>query len=157
MLELVAHLPEVEIGSGEVLCHEGGVGGAIWVLIEGALTVTKADAVVGAIERPGAVIGEMAVLLDTSHGATVTARIDSRLRLAEDGAALLRNDPVVTTHVATGLAERLGFVSTYLADLKHQYGDAPGLAMVDAVLTELVSRQDPPARPGSARDPDPQY
>jgi hypothetical protein len=74
-----------------------------------------------------------------------------------DGAALLRNEPAITTHVAAGLAERLEFVSTYLADLKHQYGDAPGLAMVDSVLTELVSRQDPPARPGSVREPDPQY
>jgi hypothetical protein len=29
--------------------------------------------------------------------------------------------------------------------------------MIDAVVTELVTRQDPPARPGSARDPDPEY
>ena len=56
-----------------------------------------------------------------------------------------------------GLAERLNFVTTYLADLKHQYGDAPGLAMVSDVLVELTQRRAPPARPGSARDPDPDY
>jgi hypothetical protein len=59
--------------------------------------------------------------------------------------------------VAQGLAERLAFVTTYLADLRHQYGDAPGLAMVGQVLTELSQRQVPTARPGSARDPDPEY
>jgi hypothetical protein len=45
--------------------------------------------------------------------------------------------------------------TSYLADLKHQYGDAPGLAMVSEVLHQLAQRQGPPARPGSARDPDP--
>ena len=56
-----------------------------------------------------------------------------------------------------GLAERLNFVTTYLADLKHQYGDAPGLAMVSDVLSQLSQRQGAVARPGSARDPEPEY
>ena len=59
--------------------------------------------------------------------------------------------------IAVGLAERLNFVTAYLADLKHQYGDAPGLSMVDSVLTRLAQRQDAPARSGSARDPEPEY
>ncbi len=59
--------------------------------------------------------------------------------------------------MAVGLAERLNFVTTYLADLKHQYGDAPGLAMVADVLGQLAQRQGPTAQPGSARDPDPAY
>ena len=60
--------------------------------------------------------------------------------------------------MAVGLAERLNFVTTYLAaDLKSQYGDAPGLTMVSAVLRELSERQDERARPGSARDPRPDY
>ena len=157
MLELVSHLPEVDIDPGQVLCVEGDRSGSIWVLVSGSLTVTKRNVEVGAIDRPGAVIGEVAVLLNTSNGATVTARRPSRLRVARDGAALLRSDPAITTHVAAGLAERLDSVSTYLADLKHQYGNAPGLAMVGTVLNQLVSRQDSPARPGSARDPDPEY
>ena len=61
----------------------------------------------------------------------------------------------MTRLVAIGLAERLNLVTTYLADLKHQYGDAPGIAMVGEVLARLAERQAPPARPGSARDPDP--
>ena len=157
MLELSSHLPELELEAGHVLCEEGGTSGSIWVLVSGSLAVTKRDVEVGTIERPGAVIGEMAVLLGAGNSATVTARVPSRLRMAADGAALLSSDPAITTHVAAGLAERLDFVSTYLADLKHQYGDAPGLAMVGSVLSELVFRQGPPARPGSARDPDPEY
>jgi hypothetical protein len=79
------------------------------------------------------------------------------LRYAADGHALLASDPAITRLVAVGLAERLNLVTTYLADLKHQYGDAPGLAMVSEVLSRLAQRQAPIARPGSARDPDPDY
>ena len=79
------------------------------------------------------------------------------MRHAADGRALLASDPAITTLLAIGLAERLNFITTYLVDLKHQYGDAPGLAMIPDVLRELAQHQRPLARVGSARDPDPDY
>ena len=157
LVDLVAHLPEIDVAPGDVVCHEGDQSGAIWVLVSGTLSVTKAGVAVNRIDRPGAIIGEIAVLLGTGNTASVVAETPSRLRVAHDGAALLRSQPELATHVATGLAERLNFVTTYLADLKHQYGAAPGLAMVSDVLGELATRQGPPAVPGSRRDPDPEY
>jgi CRP-like cAMP-binding protein len=157
MLELSAHLPEVAFAPGDTVVREGSTDGAIWVLVSGALQVRKGAVLVNTITRPGALIGEVSVLLDTAYGATVEATAPSVLRLAADGRALLAADPGITRLVAIGLAERLNFVTTYLADLKHQYGDAPGLAMVSDVLGQLAQRQGPLARPGSARDPDPDY
>ena len=55
------------------------------------------------------------------------------------------------------LDERLRFVTTYLSDLRHQYGDALGLTMVSEVLSKLEQASGPVAKPGSARDPDPIY
>jgi CRP/FNR family transcriptional regulator, cyclic AMP receptor protein len=156
MLALSAHLPEVELDSGESVVREGGAGGAIWVLVSGALQVRKGDISVNTITRPGAIIGEVSVLLGTDHGATVEATEPTRLRVAADGDALL-GDPEVTRLVAVGLAERLNVATSYLADLKVQYGDAPGLSMVSEVLARLVVQQVAPAQPGSARDPDPDY
>jgi CRP/FNR family transcriptional regulator, cyclic AMP receptor protein len=156
MLTLSAHLPEVELDSGHVVIHEGGSGGAIWILLSGALQVRKGDMPVNTITVPGAVVGEIAVLLHTDHGATVETIEPSRLRYAADGRALLA-DPAVAMLIAAGLAERLNFVSSYLADLKYQYGDAPGLSMVTDVITRLAQRQQPVARPGSVRDPEPEY
>ena len=104
-----------------------------------------------------AVIGEVSVLLNKAYGATVEATAPSVLRHAADGQAFLASDPEIGRLVAVGLAERLDFVTSYLSDLKHQYGDAPGLAMVSDVLKQLAQRQAPMARPGSARDPDPDY
>lgn len=157
MLALYAHLPEISVAAGAIVVQEGGAPGAIWVLVSGALQVRKGSVVVNTITQPGALIGEVSVLLDVPASATVEAIGPTVLRHAANGHALLASDPAITRLVAIGLAERLNFVTTYLADLKHQYGDAPGLSMVSDVLRQLAQRQGPVARPGSARDPDPDY
>jgi CRP-like cAMP-binding protein len=157
MLGLTMGLPEAELATGDFVVREGGPAGTIWVLVSGALRVLKGTVTVNTITHPGSLVGEISVLLGSAHGATVQATEPSVVRYAVDGAGLLASDPAITRMVAVGLAERLNFVTTYLADLKHQYGDTPGLAMVSDVLSELSQRQAPPARPGSARDPDPDY
>ncbi len=157
MLTFSAHLPEVTLEPGEAVVTEGGGAGAIWVLVSGALQVRKGDTTVNTITVPGSMVGEMSVLLGTPHGATVEATESTTLRYAADGNALLLSDPEVTRLLAIGLAERLNYVSSYLADLKVQYGDAPGLAMVSDVLARLAQQKDGGAQSGSVRDPDPEY
>lgn len=154
LLALTAGLPEVEFAPGQIIVEEGGTGGAIWILMSGSLQVRKGDVVVNTITRPGALVGEVSVLLHTGYSATVEATERSVLRHAVDGRGLLLGDPGIALLVAIGLAERLNFVTTYLADLKHQYGDTPGLSMVSEVLHHLTQRHGPVARPGSVRDPD---
>ncbi len=157
MLALSAHLPEVQYAPGEVIIQEGTTTGSIWVLVSGSLEVRKGAVQVNSVVHPGALLGEVAVLLGGGHSASVVAAEPSVLRHAVDGRALLNSDPRISTYVAVGLAERLDFVTTYLADLKHQYGDAPGLAMVSDVLARLAQRSGPRAQPGSRREPDPEY
>ena len=157
MLSLSEGLPERVFEAGEAVVCEGGAGGAMWVLVSGALQVRKGGVLVNTISRPGALVGEISVLLDVPYIATVEATERSVLRHVADGHALLRSDPAIAMLVAQGLAERLNFVTTYLADLKQQYGNAPGLTMVSDVLQRLGHRHGPVARPGSARDPDAEY
>jgi len=157
MLTLSADLPEITLAPGDALVLEGSASGPIWVLVEGALTVSKSGVEVNTITRTGAVIGEASVLLGTPHGVTLVASTPTRLRRADDGAAFLVSDPIVLRLVAEGLARRLTLVTTYLADLKVQYGDAPGMSMVSDVLETLSHHEQPAARSGSARDPDPAY
>jgi CRP/FNR family transcriptional regulator, cyclic AMP receptor protein len=157
MLTLSSHLPEVAFARGDAVVREGGAAGPIWVLVSGALQVRKGSELVNTVTRPGALVGEISLLLGSVFSATVEAAEPSVMRYAEDGRAFLTSDPDVATLVAVGLAERLNFVTSYLADLKHQYGDAPGLSMIPEVLRQLAERQAEAARPGSARDPDPDY
>ena len=156
LFALCGELPAVEVEPGAVVVREGDDGGRIWILEHGALLVRKGGTPVNTIDQPGAIIGEVSVLLGTLSGATVEAMEPSRLRYAAGGAAFLDN-PAVLRLIAAGLAERLNYVTAYLADLKQQYGDAPGLLMVDAVLNRLAQCQSTPVRGGSARDPDPEY
>lgn len=157
LLHLLDDLPAVTFAPGDTVVAEGGTEGAIWMLVSGALSVSKNGITFNAVTRPGALVGEISVLLGVPYGATVQATAPSVLRHAPDGRALLDRHPSMARLVAVGLAERLNHVTTYLVDLQAQYGSAPGLAMVPDVLRELSQRQSPPARPGSARDPDPAY
>ncbi|HVT41851.1 MAG TPA: cyclic nucleotide-binding domain-containing protein [Acidimicrobiales bacterium] len=156
LLALCRDLPVVDVGPGTILIREGDASGAVWILEQGALEVRKGTTPVNTIDQPGAIVGEMSALLGVPSGATVEAVTPSRLRRAPDGVAFLR-DPAVLRLVAVSLAERLNFMTAYLADLKEQYVDAPGLSMVGTVLTRLSQQQHSPIQAGSARDPDPEY
>ena len=157
LLSLSAHLPEIDFTAGDVVVSEGDAAGSIWVLVDGSLEVRKGDVSINTTTHPGSLVGEMSVLLGAQARASVVATGPCRLRHAIDGKAFLSSDPEITTLVAAGLAERLNFVNTYLADLKHQYGDAPGLAMVSDVLSKLSQHTGPAAQSGSAREPNPEY
>lgn len=157
MLVHCAHLPEVRFSTGDIIIAEGGAAGPIWILVSGSLRVQKGAITVNSVTEPGSMVGEMSLLLGSAFSATVEATEPTVMRFAEDGLALLRSDPAIPMLVAVVLADRLQFVTTYLADLKHQYGEEPGLSMIPNVINSLVQRQGPYARPGSARDPDPKY
>jgi CRP/FNR family transcriptional regulator, cyclic AMP receptor protein len=157
LLRLATALPEVEFDSGDVIVSEGSPNSALWILVAGELTISKGGAAISTVTRPGSVIGELSVLLGSAPTATVTALAPSRLRRADDGRAFLFSNEEITRVVAVGLAARLNLVTSYLSDLKQQYGDAPGLVMVPAVLQRLAERQSPAAVSGSSRDPHPEY
>jgi CRP/FNR family transcriptional regulator, cyclic AMP receptor protein len=154
LLQLSSHLPEVDIDSGQEILREGERARGIWILVSGELRVRRGTTVVEWIDQPGAVIGEMSVLLDTAATASVEATEPSRLRYAEDGEEFLA-DPSVTHLVAIGLAERLNLVTTYLADLQDQYGDSPETDMVWQILARLKDRQVRAFPPGSVQESDP--
>jgi len=157
MLDYSAGLPEIQLAPGDVVVEEGGATGGLWILLEGSLSVSRRGVAVNRVNRPGATVGDMSILLDAPFSATVRAETAARMRHAADGKGFLLSDPAIMMLVAAGVAERLNFVTTYLADLKNQYGDAPGLDMIPDVLARLADRQSEPAHPGSARDPDPEY
>lgn len=157
LLELSSGLPEVELAPGEVLVEDGTRTGSIWVLLSGRLEVRKDGVLINIIDRPGAAFGEVAALRGSGHTATVVAADTCRLRYAEDGEAFLHGQPEVLFEMARGLADRLDLITTYLADLRNQYAGAAGLEMVADVLGKLQGAPSMTVRPGSARDPDPEY
>src|ERR1700720_3364071 len=88
------------VSAGTLVIHEGGTTGHLYVLIEGRLEVIKGDTVVASIAEPGAVVGEMSVLLDQPHTATVRAASDSTIYEFNDAAAFLNKQPAVALLIA---------------------------------------------------------
>ena len=141
-------------GAGEVLLAEKQKTGRIFVLASGSVEILRGTTRVALISDPGAVFGEMSILLGTPHTATVRTVTDSELYAYDDAAAFMRSDPNITFEIAALLAQRLNTATTYLADLKTQYaGSGSGLAMVSDVLASLVSQTPRAYDPGSDRDP----
>src|SRR5207237_10023602 len=123
---------------GDVEAYEGGRIGHLYVRIEGRLEVIKGDAVVASITEPGAVLGEMSVLLDLPHTATVRAAADSAIYEIDDAASFLRKEPAVAILIAKMLAQRLNVANSYLADLNQQYaGHGNHTAMVGHSLQSM--------------------
>jgi len=144
------------VAAGSEVLHEGARTGHLYVLIEGRLEVVKGDTVVATLTEPGAVAGEMSVLLDMPHTATVRAAQDSVIYEIDDAASFLRTQPAMALIVARMLAQRLNVATTYLADLKRQYGGHGNhLAMVGDILQSMINLPPAQVSPGSDRQSDP--
>jgi CRP/FNR family transcriptional regulator, cyclic AMP receptor protein len=145
-----------QVSAGTVVIREGGTTGHLYVLMEGRLEVLKGETVVASIGEPGAIVGEMSVLLDKPHTATVRAASDSTLYEFEDAGAFLRDQPAVALLIARLLAQRLNVANTYLADIMQQYaGHGDHLAMVGEILQSMINLPPIQVSPGSDRQSDP--
>jgi CRP-like cAMP-binding protein len=144
------------VKAGTSIITEGGASGHLYVLMEGRLEVIKGDTVVATVAEPGAVLGEMSVLLDQPHTATVRASVDSIVYEFDDPGSFLIQQPGVALLIARLLAQRLNVANTYLADLKRQYaGHGTHLAMVGEVLQSMINLPPSEVSPGSDRESDP--
>jgi CRP-like cAMP-binding protein len=155
-LECCKGLPELQAKPGDVLLAEGTTSGKIYVLIEGELQILRGDVEVATVGEPGAVFGEMAILLGAPHTATVKALAPSRLYVIDDAERFLAATPAMMGHIGRLLALRLHLATGYLADLKSQFAEhGDHLCMVDEVLESLM-HQHAGFRPGgSDSDSDP--
>jgi len=155
-LDTCRGLPETRFEPGANLLTEGDTSGKLYILIDGEIQVLRGDIEVAVIAEPGAVFGEMSILLDVPHTATVRAVRPSRVYMVEDAKSFLRSAPEILTHIGALLATRLQVATSYLADLKRQFAEQRDhLGMVDEVLESLLHQQRSDFLPGSDRASDP--
>lgn len=154
ILPLCQGLPIRTFEPGAVLLAEGETSGLLYVLIEGEAVILKGDFQINAVSDPGAIFGEISVLLGIPHMATVRASTPCRAYVVEGGSAFLQSNPQISYELSKLLAKRLHGVTAYLVDLKHQFEDHDNhLNMVDDVLETLIHQQQQSFTPGSDRDP----
>lgn len=139
LLTLVQAQPRRLLKAGDALITEGDDNGELYILERGRLTVERDGVVLATIIEPGAMIGEMSVLLGKSHTATVRAEVDTSVRVIENALTFLERTPIVAITVATLVCERLDATSALLVELRQKEGEKPNesgmLARIFSALT----------------------
>jgi CRP/FNR family transcriptional regulator, cyclic AMP receptor protein len=115
----LATLPLATYQAGETALSAASRTGRLLILKEGAVVVVKEGVEIARVVEPGAVFGELSVLLNQPHTADVRAVTASQFYVA-DAATLLTSDPTALLYVATVLAQRLDSANRSLLELKRQ-------------------------------------
>jgi len=115
----LASLPLVTYQPGETVIAEGSRTGQLLILRKGAIAIVKKDTEIATVAEPGAVFGELSVLLDQPHTADVRALETSQFHVA-NATTLLAENPIAVLYVATTLAHRLDSANHALIQLKNQ-------------------------------------
>lgn len=148
--------PREDLAPGAVLLSEGETSGHLYVLKSGTVEVLRGETRVALVEEPGALFGEMSVLLNLPHTATVRVLTPATVYVFDDAERFLRSNPEIAFLIGRLLAGRLNAATTYLVDLKRQFeGHGDHLGMVGDVLGVLIHQQDEEFSLGSDRETDP--
>ncbi len=117
--ERLAALPLATYQAGETVLTAGSTTGRLLILREGAVEIVKEGVQIAKVAEPGAVFGELSMLLNQPHTADIRALETSQFHVAE-AAALLAQDPIALLYVAAILARRLDGANHALIELKRQ-------------------------------------
>jgi len=141
ILQWCGEMERVSFAAGDRLFVEGEKSGMLYILISGGVEVIKGESPITVIREPGAVFGELSILLDQPHAASVEVVEETTCFMTRDGREFLEQHPKIMLGVAEVLAARLKGMIGYLADLKAQYEDRKDqLGMVDELLLNLAHR-----------------
>ncbi|RYE08212.1 MAG: cyclic nucleotide-binding domain-containing protein [Hyphomicrobiales bacterium] len=147
ILALTKSQPVRSLAPGERLIEEGAAGGDLYVLQAGRLIVSRDGIDIATIIDPGALVGEMGVLLATDHSATVRADVQSEVRVIDNAIAFLERTPLVALHVATIACERLDRTSALLVEMRKEAGVRPEelgfIGRLFAAISEPSKRSGP--------------
>lgn len=158
ILAAAADLPEVTVADGVDVIKEGEHQETLLVLVAGTVVVSRDAVQVSVIDQPGALFGDLSVLLRAPATATVRTVNSCTFRVSDDPQGFLRARPEVALAVATMLARRLDALTRYLVDVRAQYSDRDDhLGMVDVVLESLSHHQGRDPDPGSDREREAPY
>lgn len=142
IIQTVSDFPVCSYEAGTVIIEEGTRTNALYILKTGKVSIFKGSIPITINATPGAVFGEISILMEVNHSATVKAVEKTELHRIQDPLSYLESHPKLILHISKILAERVFAMTTYLADLKKQYkGNNDHMEMVDEVLEALLHKQ----------------
>jgi CRP-like cAMP-binding protein len=138
----LSNLPLETHQAGDLILRKGQVAGKLFILKQGAVEVVDGDDRIARASEPGAVFGEIGVLLDQPPMADVRVLEPSTFYVAA-GKVFLRVHREAALHVAELLARRLVAAHRRLDEVRRQLlpeqRDGVLEEMVDAVDRSLLA------------------
>jgi CRP-like cAMP-binding protein len=132
----LASFPIATYQAGENVLTAASTTGRLLILKKGAVAVFKEGVRIARVTEPGAVFGELSVLLNQPHMADVRALEPSQFHVA-DAASLLRVDPIALVYVATVLARRLDDATQALVELRLQVQDGQVRSALEQTIEKM--------------------
>jgi len=117
VLEKVSGFPLRAFERGDVVLSEGSDTHRLLFLNRGTVDVVKDEVQLTRVAEPGAVFGDMSVLLGQPHSADVLAVEPASFYIVDHAEGFLRQEPLVALYVATVLARRLDEVNRHLIEV----------------------------------------
>jgi CRP-like cAMP-binding protein len=127
--------------AGHELIRQGDRSGRLYVLKSGEVEVERDGVFVSSANRPGAIFGEMSLLLDTPHSASVKAITDIEVFVIEDALAVLETKPAWTLQIARLLALRVNATTARLAVSEAGNAEVERLVLPQNVLASWTDPQ----------------
>jgi CRP/FNR family transcriptional regulator, cyclic AMP receptor protein len=131
----LAGLPLVTFHAGETLIASGSKTGRLLILRRGTVAILKENTEIARVAEPGAIFGELSLLLDRPHTADVRALETSQLYVA-NATTLLSQYPIAFRYVAAVLANRLDAANRAIIELRNQVQ----AGQPHSVVAETVSK-----------------
>ena len=108
----------------ELITQGRNAGGSLMVLKEGEVEVIRDGKFVSTIKQPGAIFGEMSVLLERPHSASVRAVTDVQLYVIDDALRVLEAHPAWLLQIARLLAQRVNATTAQLVALRQKEAES---------------------------------
>jgi CRP/FNR family cyclic AMP-dependent transcriptional regulator len=122
---------------GSLVLAAGATTGKLLILKQGAVEVVREGVRLAEVSEPGAVFGELALLLGRPHTADVRTLGPSTFYVA-DGRTFLQGDPAAALYVAVILAQRLDLVNSYLIDARSELEPAEQGGVLDQMIDNIA-------------------
>jgi CRP-like cAMP-binding protein len=132
----LAALPLATYQGGETVLTAGSTTGRLLILKKGAVEIVKEGVQIAKVTEPGAVFGEISVLLNQPHTADIRAIETSQFQVA-DAAGLLAQDPIALLYVAAILARRLDGANHALVELKRQVQGGQPISVIAKTVEKM--------------------
>ena len=137
VLERLSSLPIEVHEPGSVVLAAGANTGKLLILKEGAVEVVREGVRLAEVGEPGAVFGELAILLGRPHTADVRTLQPSTFYVA-DGRTFLQVNPTAALYVAIVLAQRLDLVNSYLIEARSRLRPAERGGVLDQMIDNIA-------------------